>query len=288
MLVLALVGGFGTREIASAFVMNHAAATKRLTRAKQTLAESGVLFDIADGADFAARLPVVQRALYLIFSEGYHGASAQAVVRTELCREAIRLTRLLAQHPLGATPSTLALGALMYLDGARLPARLDASGNLNSLDDQDRSHWDDRMILEGRAWLERSATGSEISRYHVEAAIAAVHADAKSFKETDWRAIVSFYDTLMTIAPSPVVELNRAIAIAQVDGPRRGLEAIEAIAMRERLDEYPFYHAARGELELRCANGAIAREHFSAALALARNAEERSFYLRKLTATANG
>ena len=148
MLVLALVGGFGPREIASAFMSTDAAVQKRLARAKQRLAESGALFDIADRADFAARLPAVQRALYLIFSEGYHGSSAQ-VVRAELCREAIRLARLLAAHPLGATPATHALCALMYLDGARLPARLDASGHLNSLWEQDRSRWDAAMIAEG-------------------------------------------------------------------------------------------------------------------------------------------
>ncbi|MGC1381757.1 MAG: DUF6596 domain-containing protein, partial [Candidatus Baltobacteraceae bacterium] len=284
MLVLALVAGFGSREIASAFVTGHAATQKRLTRAKRRLAESGALFDIADSADFAGRLPIVQRALYLIFSEGYHGASPQTAVRTELCREAIRMTRLLARHPLGATPATLALCALMYLDGARLPARLDASGNLSSLLAQDRSRWDGEMIGKGRAWLERSATGSEVSRYHVEAAIAAVHADAPSLEQTDWRAIVSLYDSLMTIAPSPVVALNRAIALGQMDGARSGLAAIETIADRDRLEAYPFYHAARGEFELRCANRDAARDHFKAALALARNPQERNFYLLRLTA----
>jgi RNA polymerase sigma-70 factor (ECF subfamily) len=226
----------------------------------------------------------VQRALYLIFSEGYHGASAQAVVRVELCREAIRLAFLLAKHPLGATPSTYALCALLHLDGARLPARLDAGGNLSSLFDQDRSLWDRAMIDEGRAWLERSAMGSEVSRYHVEAAIASVHAGAARVDETDWKQIVWLYDTLMRIAPSPIVALNRAIAIAQLDGPQRGLKAIDAIAERERLVEYPFYHAARGELELRSRNDEIAREHFQAALRLARNPGEQRFLEKRIAA----
>lgn len=286
MLVLSLVGDLGAREIASAFVSGHAAVVKRLTRAKQMLASSGPLFDIADSADFAARLPAVQRALYLIFNEGYHGSSPLSVVRGHLCLEAIRLTRLLAEHPLGATPSTHALCGLMYLGAARLPARLDASGELSPLFDQDRTHWDAAMIAEGRAWLERSATGSQISRYHVEAAIASVHADAPAFERTDWGAIVSLYDTLMTIAPSPVVALNRAIAIAQLHGPVRGLEAIDAIALRERLERYPFYHAARGELELRRGHDQIARGHFNAAFALARNAAERSFIEKRVTACA--
>ena len=152
-----------------------------------------------------------------------------------VCREAIRLTQILAEHPLGAQPSTFALCALMHLDAARLPARLDASGNLSSLFDQDRARWDRTAIAHGRAWLERSATGSEVSRYHVEAAIASIHADAQRFEETDWAAIVALYDRLMAIAPSPIVALNRAIAIAQVDGPQPGLRAIDAIADADRL-----------------------------------------------------
>lgn len=284
MLVLALVGGFGVGEIASAFVSTRVAIEKRLTRAKKSLAESGPLFDIADADDFRARLPAVQRALYLIFSEGYHGASPHAVIRAELCGEAIRLARLLAEHPLGAVPSTHALCALMYLDAARLPTRLDASGELSSLFDQDRSRWDRAMIDEGRGWLEISATGSQVSRYHVEAAIAAEHAAAPRAEETDWARIVALYDTLMTIAPSPIVALNRAIAIAQVRGAGRGLEAIDAIDQRERLAAYPFYHAARGELELRSSNAATAREHFAAALALARNPGEQRFLEKRLAA----
>jgi RNA polymerase sigma factor (sigma-70 family) len=286
MLVLALVGGFGVREIAAAFVSSHAAVEKRLTRAKRTLKESGALFDIADAADFAKRLPAVQRALYLIFSEGYHGASVRTAVRADLCHEAIRLTHLLAKHPLAASPSTLALLALMYLDAARLPARLDPSGNLTPLYEQDRSRWNGTMIDDGVAWLERSATGSEMSRYHIEAAMAAVHARAPSTEATDWGAIVALYDRLMRLAPSPVVALNRAIAVGQRDGPELGLQAIDAIDRRDRLGEYPFYHAARGELELRRGDDAAAREHFAAAIQAARNPEERRFYASRHSACA--
>ncbi len=286
MLVLALVGGFGVKEIAAAFVSSHAAVEKRLSRAKRTLKESGALFDIADDADFGRRLPAVQRALYLIFSEGYHGASATEVVRADLCHEAIRLTHLLAKHPLATTPSTRALLALMYLDAARLPGRLDPSGNLTSLFDQDRTRWNRTMIAEGEVWLDRSATGSALSRYHVEAAIASVHAAAPSIETTDWNAIVALYDTLMRIAPSPIVALNRGIAIAQADGAQRGLEAIDAIPERERLEAYPFYHAARAELELRRRNNAVARAHFQRALAFARNSTEQRFLENRLAALA--
>jgi len=282
MLVLALVGGFGVREIAAAFVSSHAAVEKRLTRAKHTLKESVSLFDIADRADFEHRLPAVQRALYLIFNEGYHGSSPRAAVRSDLCHEAIRLTRLLADHPLAAEPSTHALLALMYLDAARLPARLDPSGNLTSLFDQDRSRWNRAMIDEGIEWLERSATGPAMTRYHVEAAIAAEHARAPSVEQTNWSAIVALYGTLMRIAPSPIVALNRAVAIAQRDGPESGLVAIDAIEGHEKLETYPFYHAARAELELRRGAGATARSHFTAAIAVARNPEERRFYEKRL------
>lgn len=286
MLVLHLVAGFGAREIAGAFVSTHAAVEKRLTRAKNVLAESGPLFDVSGATDFEQRLPVVQRALYLIFNEGYHGASARAAVRSDLCREAIRLTQLLAEHPRGNAPSTLALCALMYLNAARLPARLDASGDLSPLYEQDRTRWDRTLIAKGRSWLERSADGTTLSRYHVEAAIASVHASAARFEETDWRRIVTLYDVLMTIAPSPIVALNRAIALAQERGPAEGLVAIAAIGDRKRLERYPFYHAALGELEQRCRRPDAAAAHFAAAHDLARNSAERRFLQARIAACA--
>lgn len=286
MLILALAGGFGVREIAAAFVSTHAAVEKRLTRAKRALKESGPLFDIADVADFVARLPAVQRALYLIFNEGYHGASAQAAVRADLCQEAIRLTRLLASHRLGSTPETQALLALMYLGAARLPARIDSAGDLRPLLSQDRSRWDGALIAQGIATLERSAAGPEISRYHLEAAIAAEHARAPSVETTDWNRVVAIYDRLMQLVPSPVVALNRAIAVAQRDGAAGGLAAIDGIEQAELLRAYPFYHAARAELELRRGNDAAARKHFTAAMAAARNPQERRFYAGRVVAAS--
>jgi len=207
-------------------------------------------------------------------------------VRADLCREAMRLTSLLLEHPLGATPTTYALAALMSLNAARLPARVDTSGQLNTLVDQDRSQWDRNLVSEGLKLLERSACGSEISDYHVEAAIAAVHADARRIEDTDWRKIVSLYDMLMTIHPSPIVALNRAIAVAQSEGPERGLEEIGAIDHRDRLARYPFYSAAMGELELRLGRRDAARRHFEEALALARNPMERRFLDQRVAACA--
>jgi predicted RNA polymerase sigma factor len=252
------------------------------------LAASKRLFDITAAGDFSARLPAVHRALYLLFNEGYHGASPESAVRVELCQEAMRLTATLLKHPLGATPSTYALAALMYLDAARLPARVDASGNLSSLFDQDRSHWDQELLAEGQKLLDLSATGCELTEYHVEAAIASVHARALRAEETDWGMIVSLYDTLMTLRPSPIVALNRAIAVAQSEGPERGLVEIGSITDRDRLASYPFYSAALGELEFRRGRRETAREHFRAALALARNPMERRFLDQRVSACERG
>jgi RNA polymerase sigma-70 factor (ECF subfamily) len=196
----------------------------------------------------------------------------------------MRLAAVLREHPLGATAATHALSALMCLNAARLPARVDAAGELSSLFEQDRSCWDQGLTAEGARLLELSATGSELTEYHVEAAIAWAHSTAARIEDTDWDAIVALYDTLLTIRPSPVVALNRAIAVAQRDGPERGLEAIGAIEDRERLASYPFYAAALGELELRRGRHSTARRHFQAALALARNPMERRFLDRRVDA----
>jgi RNA polymerase sigma factor (sigma-70 family) len=282
-LVLQLVCGFTAVEIASAFLSGRAAIEKRVARAKKVLAASQTLFDLAD-RDFSTRLSAVQRALYLLFNEGYHGASAESTVRAELCREAMRLGMLLLEHPLAATPATYALCALMHLHAARLPARVDAEGGLTSFFEQDRSRWDCALVAQGEKLLEQSAKGAELTEYHVEAAIASVHARARRAEDTDWGTIVQLYDTLMRIRPSPVVALNRAIAIAQHEGPERGLEEIRTIADRDRLAAYPFYSAALGELELRQGKHEIAREHFRTALALARNPMERRFLEQRVNA----
>jgi RNA polymerase sigma factor (sigma-70 family) len=283
-LVLNILCGFSVSEIAAAFVSTHAAIEKRITRSKKVLAASKRLFDVTAAGDFSARVPAVHRALYLLFNEGYHGASPESAVRAELCQEAMRLTALLLEHPLGRTPTTYALAALMCLNAARLPARVDPSGNLSSLFDQDRSRWDQELVAEGLKLLELSATGSELTEYHVEAAIASIHGRAPRAEDTDWKTIVSLYDTLMTIRPSPIVALNRAIAVAQNEGPERGLEEIGAITGRDRLAEYPFYSAALGELEFRRGQHETARDHFRAALALARNPMERRFLDQRVSA----
>jgi RNA polymerase sigma-70 factor (ECF subfamily) len=279
-LVLGILCGFGAGEIAGAFLSSRAAVEKRIARGKRVLAASKRLFDLAD-ADFVPRLTAVRQALYLLFNEGYHGASGENAVRAELCGEAIRLTTLLLEFPAAASPETYALAALMCLQAARLPTRLDANGELSPLFQQERSRWDAALIEQGLALLDRSAVGTVATAYHVEAAIAAAHVTAKSLDDTDWRAIVLLYDRLMAIAPSPVVALNRAVAIGQRDGPDRGLEALRAIPDTARLRRYPFLEAALGDMECRRGDFEAAGDHFSAAAALARNDPERRFLERR-------
>lgn len=283
-LMLNILCGFSVDEVAAAFVTTHSAMEKRMSRARKVLASSKRLFEVSAAAEFSTRLPAVQRALYLLFNEGYHGASSESAVRVDLCREAMRLTAILLEHPLGATPATYALAALMHLDAARLPTRTDSSGNLSSLFDQDRSQWDSGLIAEGQRLLDMSATGSDVSEYHVEAAIAWVHAKADSAEDTNWGHIVSLYEMLMRIRPSPVVALNRAIAIGLHEGPGRGLEEIRAIADSDRLAKYPFYFAALGEFESRSRKYEAAQEHFRKAAGLARNPMERSFLEKRIRA----
>lgn len=283
-LILNILCGFSVDEIAAAFVSSHAAIEKRITRAKKVLAGSKTLFDLTAPADFAARLPAVHRALYLLLSEGYHGANPETAIRLDLCHEAMRLAAILIRHPQGATPATYALSALMCLSTARIPARINTAGNLSTLFDQDRSLWNKWLIAEGLDLLDLSATGTKLTEYHVEAAIASIHAAAARAEDTDWNRIISLYDTLMTLRSSPIIALNRAIAIAQKHGPARGLEEIRNIPNADRLTTYPFYPAALGELELRQSNHRTARDHFQTALALARNPMERRFLEQRIRA----
>src|SRR5271166_6103850 len=257
-LILHILCGFSVNEVAAAFLSSNAAIEKRITRAKKVLAGSKKLFELT-ASDFSARLSAVHRTLYLLFNEGYHGASAESAVRVELCREAMRLAAL-------------------------LPGRVDASGDLHSLLEQDRSQWDTRLVSEGQRLLDLSATGLELTEYHVEAAIASIHASAYSAEDTNWERIVSLYDTLLRIRPSPVVALNRAIAVAQHRDPEHGLEEIRAIKGLDRLAAYPFYPATLGELELRSGRPEIALQHFHAALALTRSPMERGFIERRIAA----
>jgi len=286
-LILHILCGFSIGEVSAAFLSNAEAIKKRISRGKAVLAKSGHLFELKS-SDFKNRLASVHRALYLLFNEGYHGASPESAVRVELCAEAVRLSQLLCENKLTTTPATHALLALLCFHAARLPARIDASGDFTLLLSQDRSQWDQGLIRRGQNLMERSAVGDELTAYHVEAAIAAVHASASNGADTNWDTIVSFYDTLMLIRSSPVVALNRALAISQRDGANRGLEEVRLIADQDRLKNYPFYWAALGELELSLGHRQAASQHFSQALGVARNPIERRLLEKRIQGCSAG
>ncbi len=281
-LILNVLCGFNVPELAQLFLASPAAMKKRITRAKGVLVAERELFVMATGKDVGDRLPAVLRALYLLFSEGFHGACAEAAVREDVCRDAMRLAGLLLDHASSAVPESFALAALMCFHAARLPARLGEEGRLQPLRDQRRALWDRALIAEGQRLMAFAATGKEVSAYHVEATIAAAHCAAASVESTDWRAIVALYELLLRLQPSPVVELQRAIAIGELAGPERGLEELARIEDAQRLAQYPFYAAARGELAFRCNRLAEAQEGFREAAHLARNDVERRYFRERL------
>jgi RNA polymerase sigma factor (sigma-70 family) len=281
-LILRLVCGFGTGEVACAFLADRAAMEKRIVRAKRIVAEEGRLFDVSTPEQARERIPAVLTAIYLMFDAGYHGSVVPEPVRANLCADAIRLATLLAASPATATAEVDALLALMYLHAARMPARLDAAGALVPFERQNRSLWDADLIARGMEHLGASARGDELTPYHLEAGIAAVHAMSPSVEATPWPEIADLYDRLYAQKPTPVVALGHAIARAQVDGPARGIETILAIPGRERLEDYPFYWAALGDLSLRAGDRGRALGWFQRGTKAARNDAERAMFARRV------
>jgi RNA polymerase sigma-70 factor (ECF subfamily) len=280
-LMLKLLCGFGTREIASAFLAESATVEKRIARGKQALRESGTLYEIQTVAAIADRLDAVLAALYLLFNEGYHGSHTELPVREGLCAEAMRLLTLLLDHPAAAAPRATALLALMCFHAARLRARLDEAGCLILLEAQERARWDRDLIRRGVELLERASQGDRVSDFHIEAAIAAKHCLASRYEETDWRGILGLYDLLLREKPTPIVALNRAIAVGQVDGPDAAIAALRAIP-EERLAGYPFFAAAMGEMHRRAGRRPEAAEQYRAAIAHARSPTEADVFRQRL------
>jgi len=283
-LALKTLCGFSVTEIGRAFLTSEAAIAKRLTRAKQKIQEARIPFEIPVGVELARRLDSVLQSLYLLFNEGYKASSGEKLVRDELCQEAIRLTELLANHPAGNQPETHALLALMLLNAARFAAREDPHGNLLRLQEQDRTRWDQMTIARGMSHLRESAAGDGLSEYHLQAGIAVCHAMAIDYESTDWERILSLYDRLMEFDDSPVVALNRAVAVANVHGPKAGLEAVRAIRGREKLDAYHLFYSVIGELEMRLNHHGAAAREFRKAFELAATKSERAFLLKRLQA----
>jgi RNA polymerase sigma factor (sigma-70 family) len=282
-LTLKTLCGFHEREIAAAFLDTEAAVSKRLVRARSFLREHRVGVELPSAAELAGRVETLWQALYLWFNEGYKASHGDSLLRADLCAEAIRLAALFAAHPAGDRPETHALLALMHLHAARLPARVADDGSLLVLAAQDRARWDRAQIHRGLAHLEKSAAGERVTRYHLEAGIAAAHALAPDEAGTNWPHILELYDDLLRLDASPVVALNRAVAVAHVHGPRAGLRALDAIPERAALEHYYLLHAVSGQLCLEAGDKARAAESFRRALALAALPAERALLEKKLT-----
>lgn len=278
-LILKTLCGFSVAEIAHALFTSEDAIEKRLGRARRLFRASGTF---VEAAKIGERLETIHQAIYLLFNEGYHGSHSERTIREDLCMEAIRLALLLSEHPDGGQPTTHALLALLCLHAARLAGRIDDDGGLIQLEMQDRSKWDRELIGRGLVALEKSFAGTELSEYHLEAAIAAAHGAAATYDETDWPHIAGLYDLLYRLNPSPVVALNRAIAAGNAFGAERGLLEMQQIAGSAKLEDYPFYPAAQGEFHLRAGRADEAAAYFARAMQLARTGAEAAFFQRKL------
>lgn len=279
-LTLREVCGLTTEEVASAFLTTPSTMAQRIVRGKAKIRDAGIPFVIPNAEDLPERLESVLAVIYLVFNEGYSASSGDSITRADVSGEAIRLGRLLQE--LLPDPEVTGLLALMVLQESRRRARTTIDGDIVLLEDQDRSLWDRQLINEGQSLVRKALTTRRFGAYTLQAAIAAVHAGARSSAETDWPQIIALYDALFSINPSPVVELNRAVAVAMQNGPEAGLGLIDAILSRSDLVNYHLIHAARAELCHRAGRIAEAKAAFEHAISLVRQEPERRFLLRRL------
>jgi RNA polymerase sigma-70 factor (ECF subfamily) len=284
-LTLKTVGGFGVSEIARAFLARGPTVAQRLVRAKRLIRDEGVTFELPGESEMPARLDSVLEVLYLLFNEGYTAHAGENLVRADLAQEAIRLCSLLVRHRATNRPKCHALLALMLFQAARLPARVGEGGELTLLSDQDRSMWDRRMIYLAYKHLGAAAEGDEFTDYHLQAAIAACHTAASSYELTDWGEIVRLYDLLVAMNPSPVVALNRAVAVAKWKGPEEGIRTIEEISRHPALQHYYLLPATLGELWSEMGDAKKAADFYSQALQHSCSEPERRFLSKRLEAT---
>jgi RNA polymerase sigma-70 factor (ECF subfamily) len=286
-LTLKTVGGFSVAEIAQAFLAQESAIAQRLVRVKRLIREREIPLDLPVASEMPSRLESVLEVLYMMFYEGYAAHSGESLVRHDLVHEAIRLTRMLTGHTATALPETHALLALMLLQAARIPARADAEGDLFVLEEQDRRAWDRALIADGLRQLDASARGDRITSYHLQAGIAAAHAAASSYAATDWKEIVSLYDALLDLEPSPVVLLNRAIAVSRAEGARAGLTALDVLRHDPTMARDVLFHATLAELSRELGDRAAAERHYRDALILPTSDPARRFLERKLEQVKN-
>ncbi len=287
-LILKTLCGFSVSEIAHALLASEDSIEKRLGRARKLFRLSGTFVEITNASDIPKRLEAVYQVIYLLFNEGYHGSRSERTVREDLCFEAIRLALLLSEHPKGERPKTHALLALLCFHAAHLPGRMDDDGGLIQLEIQDRSKWDRNLMARGFHFLEKASKGNELSEYHLEAGIASLHCAAPTYEKTEWTKILELYDMLYRLKPSPIVALNRAIALGKALGPEEGLTELGKIPDPAKLKDYPFYPAAQGEFHLLAGRPAEAGKRFEKAMKLARSRSETNFFERKLKACRLG
>jgi len=288
MLTLQTVCGFNPRQIARAYLSSPEAVTQRLVRAKRRIRELGLGFAIPEGGELKARLPGLLNSIYLLFTGGYTAAEGEHLMRAELCAEALRLATLLAEYPATATGETQALAALLCFQHARAAARTGVEGDLVLLQEQDRARWDAPTLARGFAHLKCAMRSPQLTALHLEAGIAALHAAAPSFEETDWAALCHHYETLIELKDTPVVRLNAAIARAYAHGPAAGLAELEALKGHAQLEGYAPYHAARGDLLLKLRRATEAGDALAQALACPVNGAERDYLTKKLQECRTG
>lgn len=286
-LTLKTVCGFSVAEIARAFLATSDAVAQRLVRAKAKLREIDHRFAMPVGPALRARMPSALRTIYLMFNEGYSASDGDGLVREDVCDEALRLAETIAWHKVATSPEAHALAALILFQHARRRARVASDGRPVLLEEQDRRLWDAAMIARGFQHLGAAKTGDALTTYHLEAGIASVHAAAASWTDTDWASLLSYYDALSEVAPSPVVAINRAIAVSMVTGPEAALAELEMLDGQKAIERYLPYHMTIGDLEMRSGRRAAAREAFARALALPMSSQERRLVEAKLNHAAD-
>ena len=286
-LILKTLCGFTTNEIARAFLTSEDTVSKRLYRTKEYLRQQNVRFEIPSAAELQDRTMTVLGSVYLLFNEGYNSTNDDHLIRKDLIDEAMILCRLLTENPCTQLPATFALMALICFHSARNESRLTADGEIILMEFQDRSQWNADLIAQGNDYMNKAAYGNEISSYHLEAAIAYEHCAATTYAETNWKQILAHYDLLFEICPSPVVELNRAVAILQTEGPVAAIQAVEAISDSSKMQNFYLYHCLLGELHARLNNVKKSEECFRKAMEQSQSPVERKLLLSKIAAMNN-